>query len=150
MTRFLGIIVTITWGLWFGGMIVLFLFVVRLFAAGIGPEAAPVLFRTFETYQLVVGAIAIVASLGWFLSNRSRWKTGLLVAMLVSGVLAVLLTTLITPRMDKLRLAGESRGDEFRMLHKRSEKLFVGAAAALLIGGIAIGMETRAKSSGVS
>lgn len=150
MTRLLATIVTITWGLWFGGMIVLFLFVVRLFKAGIGPEAAPVLFRTFEMYQLVVGAIALIASLGWYLSSRSRWKACLLGTLLISGVLTILLTTLITPRMEKLRLAGESKGDEFRMLHKRSEKLFVGSAVLLLVGGIAIGMESRPKKPAVS
>jgi len=150
MNRILAIIVTIAWGLWFGGMIALFLFVTRLFAADMGPQAAPVLFQAFEIYQLVVGAITLIAALGWYYSSHSRCRAGLLILLILAGIAAVTSTTLITPRINELRLQGQTKTDEFRKLHGRSMMVYSSEAVLLLLGGIAIGLESRPETPAVS
>src|SRR3954465_11572680 len=60
-------VTVIAWGLWFGGMGALFLFVSYLFVTDrkIAILAAPRMFAVFETYQLFVATAALVAAAAW-------------------------------------------------------------------------------------
>src|SRR5687767_1706204 len=128
----------LAWALWFGGLMTLFLSVQSLFARdrSVAVDAAPMLFAAFERYQLLVAAVAVVATFGWWLTARSRRvvAVALLLALAVLG--AVASTTLVTPRLERLRLASESDTPAFRGLHGRSMMRYVGEAAALLVAGL--------------
>jgi hypothetical protein len=128
----------LAWALWFGGLMTLFVSVQSMFARdrAVAVDAAPMLFAAFERYQLLLAAIAIVSTFGWWLTVRSRRviAVALLLALAVLG--AVASSTLVTPRLERLRLAGESGSPAFRSLHGQSMMLYVGEAAALLVAGM--------------
>jgi hypothetical protein len=128
----------LAWALWFGGLMTLFVSVQSMFARdrAVAVDAAPMLFAAFERYQLLLAAIAIVSTFGWWLTVRSRRviAVALLLALAVLG--AVASSTLVTPRLERLRLAGESGSPAFLSLHGQSMMLYVGEAAALLVAGM--------------
>ena len=63
----LALLVMLAWGLWFGGLITLFLMVSHLFSAdrATAVVAAPRMFLAFERYQIIVAAVALVATVAW-------------------------------------------------------------------------------------
>jgi hypothetical protein len=148
MRRFIFIVLMLVWALWFGGTIALFVFVVNLFARGVGPQAAPVLFVTFGRYQLVLAAISVVAAFGWWMVGRTRWRIALFAILAGAAVLAAAVTAVIMPRMEQLRADGQTKSAEFDSLHRRSETLYTAQALLLLTSGVMIALEaTRARET---
>jgi hypothetical protein len=137
----LAMLAVIAWGLWFGGMVALFLFVSYLFVTDrkIAMIAAPRMFAVFETYQLFVAAIALIAAAIWRLMSPGRAAITFIFMMLaLSAIGTVALALAIRGPMEKLRLRGESSGPEFQRLHKLSERVYVAQAVALLAAGVII------------
>jgi hypothetical protein len=129
----------VAWGLWFGGMGALVLFVSFLFARDrpTAMHAAPRLFEVFEAYQIVVGGIAIVAAGLWRFTSAAGKSINVIFVLLVVAAVGVMISaTSIRPRMERLRADGLSAGPEFQSLHKRSEKLYMCQAMALLAAGV--------------
>jgi len=132
---------TVAWvcvALWLGGMIFLFLAVQTLFAAfpratsDVALQGAPALFRAFEKYQIVVAALALIGTFAWYLTRRDRLVMAVFVLLALAAAGAVVSTTLVTTRMERLRMAGESTSPQFRKLHGRSMMIYTSQAALLL------------------
>ncbi len=139
MSRVASTLVRLTTSLWFGGMIFLFLAVQTLFrafprpASDVAPRAAPALFAVFERYQLALAAVALVSAFAWYAATRSKRVIVLFVLLALAATGAAVSTALITPRMDQLRIAGQSSSPRVRALHARSMQCYVAQAALLLV-----------------
>ena len=140
MRKLLAILVTLSWAVWFGGIVGLFVFVSTLFRQSrpIAVEAAPMLFHAFERYQLLLAAFVLVCLVLWRVLVPSRAIMVVFTFVALAAVAAVLSTTLVTPRMETLRRQGQSGSPEFRQLHGRSMMFYTAEAAMLLLAGIAL------------
>jgi hypothetical protein len=134
------LLTTIAWGLWFGGMVALFLFVSYLFATDrpTAVVAAPKMFFAFERYQLIVAAAALIASAGWRMLVPRGSITVLFALFALCTVGVVLSATLIRAPMEQLREQGDSSGPQFQRLHKISVRVYSAQAILLLLGGITL------------
>src|SRR5687767_3010437 len=125
MTRGFAILVTLAWALWFGGMVFLFVALASIFTTrGFDREAAGAfaagLFPKFERMQLLFAAVSLVGTFGWWLASRSRAKLVLFTLFGLATVAAVAETTLVTPRVESLRLAGQRGTARFERMHQIS------------------------------
>jgi hypothetical protein len=137
MRTFLSVLLTLCWALWFGGMIVLFIFVMRLFGTSraVAVDAAPVLFNTFAVYQLIVGMVACACGTGLtLLTRRNAHAISTLLMIVALGAGLVLRGwTNEMGRLDRSSVAGVSR---FQTLHHASTQVYTSAAVLLMIAGI--------------
>jgi hypothetical protein len=142
-------ITVLVWGLWFGGMIALFLFVSYLFMTDrpTAVIAAPKMFFIFERYQLIVAAVALFASAGWRLLTPRASITSLFAIFALTTVGVIVSATLIRAPMERLRERGESSGPEFQRLHKISERVYTAQAVLLLAGGIILPAALRPRTA---
>ena len=148
MTRLLAALVTLAWGLWFGGIVMLFVTLGTVFTTdGVGRETAGEvaagLFARFERMQLILAAVCLLGTFGWWLAARSRPKVVLFVLFGLGTVAAVVETTSVTPRVNALRLAGQRGTPEFDRLHEVSSTVYMSGAAALLIAGLVLPRAVR-------
>src|SRR5689334_3269113 len=103
MARTLSVILLISWGLWFGGMIALVLFIMRLFGADrdLGTHAGPVMFETFANYQIIVGLVA--CAVGTLLTILTRRRVhGVATLLLVASLSLALVIRMWTFEMNGL------------------------------------------------
>jgi len=129
----------IAWGLWFGGMGALFLFVSYLFVTDrkIAVLAAPRMFAVFETYQLIVAAAALVGAAAWRLLSPGRAAITFIFMMLALSAIGTIISALaIRPPLERLRIEGQTTSPQFERLHKLSERLYSAQAMALLVAGV--------------
>jgi hypothetical protein len=137
LKRAVAVITLLAWSLWFGGMIALMIFVIRLFNTSreIGIAAAPILFRSFANYQIAIGLCACAG--GTFLCLLTRRNAHAILSLLMIIVLALAIVVRAeTFEMEAIRLAGQSHGPRFQMLHHRSSMLYASEAILLLIAGV--------------
>ena len=128
-------LLSVTVALWLGGLASLFLFAQSLFNAdrALAVRAAPVLFDVFAPYQGLLAVVAVLTAGAWWAAARqpaAGWTAGL-IAVAALGAAAVALY--IVPRMEAIRLAGESGSDAFKRLHGASMAVFLAESVALLI-----------------
>jgi hypothetical protein len=143
LTPLLAIIVTLAWGLWFGGLITLFLAVTSLFETfapdrHLAGTAAAGLFRRFEFYQLVLAAVAVVAAALW---RASDWaaplrRTFVLVLLALAAGTALVSTFAVSNRIENLRENKLTDTPEFRRLHGLSMTVYSAEALTLLVAGL--------------
>ena len=129
----------LAWGLWFGGMITLFLLVSALFINDrqTAVVAAPRMFAVFERYQFVVAALALLSAALWRLVSPARTSISVIFVLLVVAAVGLMISAIkIRPPMERLRLQDQSSSPEFERLHKASERLFACQALALLAAGV--------------
>jgi hypothetical protein len=134
-------VTVMAWGLWFGGMAALVLFVGYLFSTDrpIAVIAAPKMFAVFESYQLFVAAIALIGAATWRLMTPGRAAITFIFVMLAIAAVGTIGSALaVRPPMEKLRLRGESTSPQFQRLHKLSERLYGAQMLALLAAGVVI------------
>jgi hypothetical protein len=144
MRRFLSIIVSITISLWLGGLVMIFIAVPTLFhtfaaARPVAGNAAAGIFHAFERYQLVLAAVALAATFGWRVTSGKRTtmlKTVGFALLSLATVAAASSTIFITPKIDAMRLRGETYGPDFGRLHGISMSLYFTEAVLLLIAAI--------------
>jgi hypothetical protein len=137
MSRIIAIITMLAWALWFGGMIALMIFVIRLFntSRDVGIVTAPILFRSFANYQIAIGLCACGG--GTFLCLLTRRNAHAVLSLLLILVLAAAIVVRgWTYEMESLRARGQSSGGRFAMLHHRSSMLYSTEAILLLIAGV--------------
>lgn len=141
MNRLLSIFVLLTWGVWLGSLVGLFVVLQSLnhtFAddrALFGTAATGVVVA-FEKVQLGLAAAALLFAFGWRLCpGATRVKTILFCLFAVSTVIAVTETTYIAPRIEKMRTENLTKTDEFKSLHGLSMMLYTASAGALVIAG---------------
>ncbi|MCS7033958.1 MAG: DUF4149 domain-containing protein [Phycisphaerae bacterium] len=126
--------------LWLGGLLALFVFVQALFSTDrvLAAQAAPLLFRVFQMYQIILFAVSLVAMAIWRRVAPGRAVSWTLTLIIAAGACAILHAAIISPPMHELTAAGQSAGPEFRRLHRYSMLLFttegmiLTAAACLL------------------
>ncbi|MGE5611994.1 MAG: hypothetical protein ACM359_22295 [Bacillota bacterium] len=153
MKRLLSIVLCLAWALWLGGLMALFVFVQTLFARSrpLAVQAAPVLFLAFERYELIVGALALVAAIGWRIRVRSRSLTLLLTLLVLAAVGAIVSSITITGPMEQLRAIGQSGSAEFKRLHGYSMMVYVTQTVLLVIAGVMLpGILRSNTATGVS
>jgi hypothetical protein len=143
MTRLLATLVAIAWALWFGGMIMLFVALGSIFTTpGIdratAGEVAAGLFPKFERMQLIFAAACLLGTFGWWIAARSRAKLALFALFGLATVAAVIETTLITPKIETLRVQGQRGTAEFDRMHRISSRVYLSGAMVLLVGGLVL------------
>jgi hypothetical protein len=134
------LIVTLAWGLWFGGLMMLFFAVGHLFRVNrpTAVIAAPEIFIVFERYQILLAAVALLTSAIWRLTTPRAALTVLFFLFALASVGTVVETAAIAPRMHAIRRAGESSGPDFRRLHGYSMIVYTAQTAMLLAAGFVL------------
>lgn len=137
MKRSLQVLLCVSWALWFGGMISLFIFVSRLFITDrdVATHAAPVLFQAFAIYQIIVGMIACAC--GTLLTMQMAKKSLAIgtAAMAISLGLSLILR-MWTFEMMTLNRSLVSDVARFQTLHHSTTNVYTTSAVLLLIAGI--------------
>jgi len=140
MRRLLPILILLTWALWLGGLITLFMAVNSLFdtfddrtTAGL---AATGIFRRFESFQLILAAVLLASLIGWRLVKCSKFKRFALILVMLATIGAVTSTTYISPRIDALRIEGRTKEPAFRKLHGLAMTLYLGQTLLLVVAGV--------------
>ena len=134
----LSLAVLLAWGLWFGALMALFVFVQVLFRTdrSIAVKAAPILFITFEKCQLALAAAALIVTAIWRLRSPRVILTVMFALFCVASIAAIVPPITITPKMEALRLAGESNSPQFKALHGRTMIFYMTEAISLLVAGL--------------
>ena len=137
MRYLISLVMLLAWGIWLGGTLALFLFVRTLFTQdrSVAIEAAPRMFAIFERVQLGFAAAGVLASIGVVALARRKSAGTVLVMVLLASMAAAAQSTLVSPKMHALRVAGNSDSPEFRRLHGSSMMLYSSQAVALLVAG---------------
>jgi uncharacterized membrane-anchored protein len=128
----------LTISIWLGGVVTLALLVMAVFmASGLDHESAgratSAMFIWFGRAQLVVGALALIAVFLGYLQRRGVIPVLLFVMLAIAAVGAVVFSSYFVPRIDALRIAGQSDSGEFKSLHRQSEQLMQGITAVIFI-----------------
>ena len=146
MNRALQIIVVIALSLWLGGLVALFLFVSALFRNDrtVALSAAPILFKVFSNYQIIVGLIAINALIFWRARVRSKSIGAIAILVIASLATAGFVAIKVIPEMEVIRLSGQSgTSPRFKMLHGVSMILYVVQMIALLLAAMLLPAAVR-------
>ena len=141
MRRVLFTIVTLAWGLWFGGLIVLFMTVTSLFKTfasrhDLAGQAAAQIFRTFNAYQLALAAIALLATFAWRVFGPPRLKAALFTLFAIATVGGCVITIYLAPQMQRLQAQGLTTSSAFGRLHEYSMLAYLVETIALLMAGL--------------
>jgi hypothetical protein len=133
MKTFWQTITLLAWALWLGGLITLFILAIKLFNSdrALAMQTVPILFHSFEIYQLALAGVT--------LGSAIIWKRPLLITLLAFAAAGAVATpTLITPRMDEIRLHGDVNSPEFGKLHGVSMMVYLSNAGLLALAGLAL------------
>jgi hypothetical protein len=139
MTNLLRIGTILIWALWFGGVMGLFLSVQVLFHQtdrAVFLASAPRLFIAFEQYQLVLAALALFLTFSRRLVSPTPGLGTLMVLFAAATVGAIVEHTLITPRIEQMRILGQTHTPHFLKLHGLSMCVYLAVAITLLIAGV--------------
>jgi hypothetical protein len=145
MRYFLRVMVGWAWGIWFGGLLSMFLFITGLFnslkAQGLRPvfdQIAPHQFMMSQRFELVFGMLALVMTFGLRLLDRRPAVTWFFGVLALAAIVSVLNSSWLTPRMVQLIVPGAQPSDEFKRLHGLSMLASCVEAGLLLIAGAAL------------
>jgi hypothetical protein len=150
MRYFLSGLLTAAWGLWFGSLVALFVFIQQLFASmqdkfrDVFDAVAPAQFSSAERLGLIAGAIALLATFGLQLLLRRRETAWLFVVLAFAAMIEVVRPALISRRMLPLIEAGQTGSPEFLNLHKYYMIIAALEAVILLIAAFAMPAVMRA------
>jgi hypothetical protein len=140
---------TLAWALWFGGAMTLMILVVHLFRTdrALAIQAAPIMFVEFAKYQVLLAAAALLFSAIWRLIEPRALLTTIFILLAGSAIATVLIAAVITPRMETLRIAGETHTAQYSKLHGESGIAYSADAALLLLAGLLLPRAMRARGS---
>jgi hypothetical protein len=135
----------LAWALWLGGLVTLFIAVTSLFHTfaadkALAGTAAAGVFRRFESYQLVLAAVAVLAAAAWRMtaSDSPRRKTVLLILLVVAAAVAAVSTFFVSNQIHHLRELHETTSTRFRTLHQLSMTLYLAETVVLLLAAMAL------------
>jgi hypothetical protein len=131
---------TLVWGLWFGGVVMLFLAVMSLFATFSGRhdlagQGAAQIFRVFNAYQLALAAAALIGTFIWYLLGPPRLKMGLFTLFALATFAACVITMYIAPQIALMQQKGLTHTKDFGRMHGYSMIAYLFEAVMLLIAG---------------
>ncbi|HET6249447.1 MAG TPA: DUF4149 domain-containing protein [Tepidisphaeraceae bacterium] len=141
MNRLLRSTFTIVWGLWFGGLVMLFIVVQSLFQTfatdhSVAGTAASAIFREFNSFRLIVAAAALlIAAAGW-LQDRTGGKLLIFVLFALAALAAVASSAILTPKIEHLRILGLTQSHEFARLHGISMGIYLIETVLLFLAGV--------------
>ena len=154
MRYFLSSLLAAAWGLWFGGIVSLFLFMNRLFESmhddyrAVFDTVAPAQFRMAERFGIVAGGLALVTAFAMRLVSRGKAATWLFALLAIAAALDVVRPVFISARMHGLVTPGQTPPPEFMRLHG----LYMAAAGIeaifLLIAAFALPALMRSPGKG--
>jgi hypothetical protein len=137
MRNLFSFLTLLTWALWLGGMVTLFICVMALFhterASAI--VAAPHMFLIFERYQLVLAAIALSSTFAWRFTTRLPPLVALFVLLTLAALGAVATPMYVTKKMGELRAENKVSSPEFQQLHRKATWIYRAQAVLLLAAG---------------
>lgn len=141
MRTALNTVITLVWGLWFGGVAALFLTVTAIFAAfpgqrSLAGDAAQNVFHIFNLYQLALAAVALLATFAWCLLGRGKLKMGLFLLFCLATFAACVITMYVAPQIERMHQKGLANTPQFMRMHGYSMALFLAEAVLLLIAGL--------------
>lgn len=139
---------TLAWALWFGGAMTLMILVIHLFRTdrSVAIQAAPMMFVQFAKYQVILAAAALLFSAVWRLIEPRAILTTIFVLFAGSAIATVLIAAVITPRMETLRIAGQTHTAQYAKLHGESGIAYSADAVLLLLAGLLLPRAMRAKT----
>lgn len=131
-------VLRLSWALWLGGLITLFISVNVLFTRdhSLAVQTAPLMFHAFERYQLILGAVSILGAAALYISTRSPRLGFVFILLAIASIGTAISPIYISPKMNALQAEGLSGGSEFKKLHGQSMIVYVTEAAALALGGV--------------
>jgi putative Mn2+ efflux pump MntP len=141
MRRILSTLVTLTWALWFGGLLMLFIAVSSIFVTfpkehhDLAGQAAAHLFRIYNAYQLVLAAVSLIGTFIWYVVGPPRVKMGLFLLFALATVVACIITMYVAPHIEMLQQKGLMQTPEFQQLHVHAMIAYVTETVVLLIAG---------------
>jgi hypothetical protein len=137
MRYLLLLLVAVAWALWFGATLATFVFGLNLFHThpAIAGEANSAMFLIFGKYEMILAAIALLASGVLMLAYPSKPAIVLFACFILVGGMAMTSGLGFTPRMEMLRAQGQSHSHEFRRLHEKSMIAMTAQAGMLLLSG---------------
>ena len=138
MRRFFAILVSLAWGLWFGGLVLLFLAVQSLFVTfadrhDLAGAAASGIFRRCNVYQLVLAGVALATTP---IGRAGRARTALLALFSCAAAGALVVAFVLTPRIEAMRGTDLVHSAQFRQLHGLSMLVYSLEVLLLLFAGI--------------
>jgi hypothetical protein len=141
MRRALLTFLLLIWGLWFGGLIVLFIAVQVLFSTfaerhDLAGQGAARIFHAFNAYQLGLAAAALIVTFVWRVVGPPKLKTTLFALFAIATVGACAITIYFAPQIELLQHQGLATSTQFRKLHGLSMAVYAGEVVSLLIAGI--------------
>jgi hypothetical protein len=139
--RLLCTFVTLAWGLWFGGLVTLFAVLGTIFTTGpfereVQGAFAARLFPMFERMQLIFAAVALLGTAAWWMGRRAKIKLALFGLFALATLAAVIETTMITPKIEAMRVASQRETPEFQRMHGVSSRVYMSGAVVLLVAGL--------------
>jgi hypothetical protein len=141
MQRILYTAVSIIWSLWFGGLILLFMAVQSLFNAfadrhDLAGQAAQQIFHLFDKYQLSLAGLALVLTFIWRVISPRTGKTTLFTGFALATVGAVVIATIISPKIVILASQGLQQTAQFKKMHGLSMVVYLAETIILLVTGL--------------
>jgi uncharacterized membrane protein len=148
MRRVLHTLLSLVWGLWLGGLVMLFIAVQTLFNTfadrrTIAGEAASSIFHVFNYYHLALAAAALLLAFFWWLAGRNGRKLTVFFILALATLAAAYVSGLLTPKLEHLRIEGLTQSDEFRRLHGLSMAVYLIETILVFIAGIALPWAAR-------
>jgi hypothetical protein len=145
MRNVFSILATLAWALWLGGLVAVFLIPTVLFKRDhdLAMQANPVIFHFFERYQLILAAAALIFTVLWRAAGGSVLVTAVFVLLALSTISAIAAPLVVTPKLERLTAAGQTRTPQFRRLHGYSMMLYCATGGGLLIAGIILPLALR-------
>ncbi len=137
MSRFFAFLTLVAWSLWLGGLVTLFLCILTLFKHNhsLAAQSAPLLFVTFERYQLLLAAIVLTSTVAWRFTTKNLLINLLFLLLCLSSLGAIASPLYFTKQMEALRHQGDSSSPKFKTLHSQSMWVYTTQATLLLICG---------------
>jgi hypothetical protein len=139
----------ISTSLWLGGLVTLAVLVMAVFlASGLDRESAgratSAMFVWFGRGQLAVAALALIGVFLGYVQRRGGVAVALFVLLGLAAVGAAAFSAYFVPRLEGLRLAGQSTSPDFKAMHKQSEHLMTGLTAVVFAAALLLPAFCRA------
>jgi hypothetical protein len=131
MRKLLHTVAHLLCGLWLGGLVALFIFVLTLFHEdhALAVQTAPKLFGVFEKYQLLLAGAALLCVI-----PLQRFVLTALLFLAFFGAIASPLY--FTPRLVQMQVLQETHTPQFARLHGDSMLIYTADAVLLLGAGL--------------
>lgn len=134
-------LLTLVWGLWFGGLVTLFIAVIAIFQSfapdrTLAGHAASQVFRAFNIYQLGLAAVALLTTFVWCFLQRGKLKLGLFLLFGLATFDACVITIHVASKLELLQQKQLTGTPEFARLHAYSMILYVAEVGLLLLAGL--------------